>query len=942
MLHQYFGFTSFRVGQEEAVRSLLSQQNTLAIMPTGAGKSLIFQFAALHQKGLTLVISPLIALMKDQVDALNRRGIPATYINSALPTAEQSKRLDLLTRGSYKLVYIAPERLRSLSFLESICTQTLSMLAVDEAHCISEWGHDFRPDYLYIAEARRKLKIPLTVALTATATPMVQNEIVRLLEMPATTTRIVTGFNRPNLALEVKYTPSMEAKFRVILAMLNPLPKGATLIYAGTRRESEEVADFVREVCKVKAEHYHAGLSAEDRSNIQERFINGELSVIVATNAFGMGIDRPDVRQVIHFTLPGSLEAYYQEAGRAGRDGLPAKAVLLYEPKDRALQEYFIANSVFSLAELQLIYRALGDVGDEIWITGDELSDRTDLEQRKIKVGISNLERVSILKHLGDDGTRMLLQKEQWDLTAAQTAADRSRQHADYRKEQLSHMVTYAETSLCRRQIILKHFGDKGSAHAQTCCDNCEGKKPKVQTEIHQPELQQDTNAAQVILSAVKDLKMDIGGKRLAKILNGSTAADIVNSRYDKNVYYGKLEALSIEKIQGVINHLVEIGYLKVIGGKYPILALTPRGESAVKQKEKIVAEPPKQTKTVEVPASSSMIRDINTIVALGEAKSPSAVPALIATLRSPDGNARRLSASALGKIRDTRAVGPLLQMLAVEKKPQVRQYAVKALGSLADPRALDLLSKISEDRNEMDYTRSAAGSAISECRKAKPTSQETVNPHSVRPVPSTPPVASQSSTAPASDPITKYLSSFRPRIIKGIWRTGFALDFHSGYAGIDWNRSAIGELVYRLKYQSDHTVLPALIGFTFQLFAMHPELNQFDTIIPVPSSTPRTFQPVDAFCGALAQTCGKQLQPSIAKARQTKPQKEMHTFFQKRQNVAGAFALKSDITGRKILLVDDLFDSGATLEEITHLLLNHRAAHVNVLTLTRTIHSDE
>jgi hypothetical protein len=536
----------------------------------------------------------------------------------------------------------------------------------------------------------------------------------------------------------------------------------------------------------------------------------------------------------------------------------------------------------------------------------------------------------------------MLLQKEQWELMAAQTAAERSRQHTEYRKEQLSHMVTYAETSLCRRQIILKHFGDNGSAHAQTCCDNCEGKKPRVYGDIQQPELQQDTNAALVILCAVQQLKMSIGGKRLAKILNGSTAADIVNSRYDKNSYYGKLEALSIEKIQGVINHLVEIGYLKVIGGDYPILALTPRGEAAIKQQEKIVAEPPKQTKTVEIPACSSMIRDIGTIVALGKANSPSAVPALIATLRSPDGNARRLSASALGKVRDARAVGPLIQMLAVEKKPQVRQYAVKALGSIADPRALDVLSKISEDKNEMDYTRSAAVSAISECCKAKPLGQETINPPSVRSVPTTPPAASQSSTAPESDPITNYLSSFRPRVIKGIWRTGFALDFHSGYAGIDWNRSAIGELVYRLKYQSDPAVLPALIGFTFQLFVMHPELNLFDTIIPVPSSTPRTFQPVDAFCSALAQTCGRKLQPSIAKARQTKPQKEMHTLSQKRQNVAGAFALKSDITGRKILLIDDLFDSGATLEEITRLLMKHHAAHVNVLTLTRTIHSDE
>jgi ATP-dependent DNA helicase RecQ len=936
-LHQYFGFTSFRVGQEEAVLSLLDHQNTLAIMPTGAGKSLIFQFAALHLKGLTLVISPLIALMKDQVDTLNRRGISATYINSALPVSEQNKRISLLSRGNYKLVYIAPERLRNVSFLQSLSKQDLSLLAVDEAHCISEWGHDFRPDYLYIAEARRKFGNPLTAALTATATPKVQNDIIQLLAMPASTKRIVTGFNRPNLALEVKYTPTTEAKFRALLELLNPLPKGATLIYTGTRRTAEEVAEFIRDVCKVKAEHYHAGLSADDRSQIQEQFINGTLPVIVATNAFGMGIDRADVRQVIHYTLPGSLEAYYQEAGRAGRDGLPAKAVLLYDSEDRALHEYFIANSVVSPAELQCIYRVFGNDGDEIWITSDELSNRTGLEQVKIKVGISNLERVGILKHLGDDGIRMLIQKEHWDPTAAQQAAQRSKQHTDHRKDQLSRVVTYAETNLCRRRIILKHFGDNGSANAPICCDNCEGKKPKAGLSIPQPEIQNDRDAAQVILCAIQHMKINIGRKKLAKVLHGSTSADIVNSHYDKNSYYGRLEAISLEEIESTIDHLIETAYLKVIGGEYPILALTPRGESAIKQKEKIAPEPSKLPITIETKVNQPIIKDISRIVALGESRSPTAVPQLIATLRSQDGNARRLSASALGKIRDCSAVEPLMQLLAREQKPQVRQYAVKALGCIGDPRALNLLTKISEDENEMYYTRSAAESAILECRKAEPLKVASSNL-----VTNTASSSDLPKSIPSPDPVAAYISAFRPRVINGNWQAGFSLDFHSGYTGPNWNRSAIGDLVYRLKYQADPSVLPALIGFTCQLFAMHPELNTFDTIIPVPSSIPRTFQPVHAFCNALAQTCSKQLQTCVVKTRQTKPQKEMRTLSQKRQNVAGTFALNSDITGKKILLIDDLYDSGATLEEITQLLLRHRAARVNVLTLTRTIHSDE
>ena len=244
-------------------------------------------------------------------------GISRRHISTA--RSRKSSRLVVWNNwrgGAYRLVYIAPERLRNVPFLRSLRRQTVSLLVVDEAHCISEWGHDFRPDYLHIARARLALGEPLTVALTATATPQVQDDILRLLGLPGDTRRIVTGFNRPNLTLAVRYTSGLDAKLRVLEGLLISNKKDAAIIYAGTRRDAEEVAEFLRQVCGIDAEHYHAGLPPEVRSRIQEAFIRGAMPVVVATNAFGMGIDRPDVRQVIHYSIPGSLEAYYQEAGR--------------------------------------------------------------------------------------------------------------------------------------------------------------------------------------------------------------------------------------------------------------------------------------------------------------------------------------------------------------------------------------------------------------------------------------------------------------------------------------------------------------------------------------------------------------------------------------------------------------------------------------------------
>jgi len=893
-LRHHFGFPSFRSGQAEAVQSLLNGRHTLVVMPTGAGKSLVFQLSALLRGGLTLVVSPLISLMKDQVDALAQRGIAATYINSALPTAEQNARLRHLTQGRYRLVYVAPERLRSVPFLTALQGQQVSLMAVDEAHCISEWGHDFRPDYLHLAEARRRLGDPLTVALTATATPQVQADIVRLLGL-GEAARIVTGFNRPNLYLEVRYASGPNAKLRALSELLSHAGTGAVIVYTGTRRDAEEVAGFLWETLHRSAEYYHAGLPAEERARIQNEFMAGRLNVICATNAFGMGIDRADVRQVIHYSLPGSLEAYYQEAGRAGRDGQPAQVTLLYDPEDRALQEYFVANSALSEDDLRALYQAIRG-GGEVWLSIDDLSRSTDLHPVQIRLGLAALERAEALEHLGDEGLRMLFRKGEWRPAAIAQALARNREHLKHRFRQLEGIVRYAESNTCRRRMILQHFGDRGTAEAEQCCDNCLGvaTRPQVQKEVE--EMTPGERAALIVLDCVRRARVPVGREKLAQILHGSKAQDIRRFHHDRNPYYGRLAAVLQRDIEAVIAQLVAKGYLKMIGGEYPVLALTPRGENALRQKEAIALRLPKSFAPEAVQRAKEKQQAGGTVAWTAKLLAEGLGIEAIAqrrglTVGTIYGHCARLIERGLLEVERVVPAGVQAQI----------QAAIEQAG------AVNSLSAI------------------------KALLPETIDYGMIRCV---------LAAAPA-DPVTAFLSSPHPRPLKGNWQVGFALDFHSSFRGAEWKRSPIGDLVYRLKYQDDRSVLPLLVEHTLALFAAHPEMTDFELIVPVPPSTPRPFDPLEAYCRALAEAVDKPVKNCLVKTRQTRPQKEMKTLAQKRANVAGAFAVQGEMAGGRILLVDDLCDSGATLEEVTRLLLRRGARQVNALTWTRTIHVD-
>ena len=379
-LREHFGFEDFREGQREVVGAILEGHDTVVVMPTGGGKSLCYQLPALMREGATLVVSPLIALMKDQVDALQARGLPATFINSSIDFEEQKARVGGVRQGRYKLVYVAPERFRSAHFVEALQRAQVSLIAVDEAHCISQWGHDFRPDYLRLQSFIEQIGRPQTVALTATATPYVRADIIEQLHL-RDPRAFVSGFDRPNLSINVVHTQKEREKIAHIKSLVAAYPGGSGIIYSSTRKSVEQVAQRLKEA-RLPVVAYHAGMDDSERVRAQEDFMSGRVQMIVATNAFGMGIDKSDIRFVVHYHLPGSIEAYYQEIGRAGRDGLQSRCVLLFNYADKRTQDYFIEGSYPPPDVIARVYEALVGTGQH----------RIELSTREIaaRAGIRN------------------------------------------------------------------------------------------------------------------------------------------------------------------------------------------------------------------------------------------------------------------------------------------------------------------------------------------------------------------------------------------------------------------------------------------------------------------------------------------------------------------------------------------------------------------------
>ena len=461
-----FGFERLRAGQEEIIAALLGGSDCLAVMPTGSGKSAIYQIAGSMMPGVTLVVSPLIALQKDQVDSINEQAAhEAVLVNSTLGAAKAREVLDRVEEGDSKFIFLAPEQLHKRETIEKLERAEVSLFVIDEAHCISEWGHDFRPDYLDLGCVIERLNQPVVLAMTATASSQVREEIAGRLKLRDP--RIfVRGFDRPNIYLRVDHFKTKEEKFEKLLSRVNWADKPG-IVYVATRKTAEEIMSELAEA-GVKALFYHGGLKASERHEMQEQFMNGEAEVMVATNAFGMGIDKADVRFVYHFDVSSSLDSYYQEIGRAGRDGEKAEAVLFFRREDMGVQKFHCGEGKIEVKDIQRVANAIAEQEGPVEL--ESISTQADLSERKLSSVVHRLEDVGAVEILPSGEVELSQDVNAFEAVHAAVAVQEQRK--EMKQERLCHMQEYADLSTCRREHLLRYFGDDFTGPCHNC-DNC-------------------------------------------------------------------------------------------------------------------------------------------------------------------------------------------------------------------------------------------------------------------------------------------------------------------------------------------------------------------------------------------------------------------------------------------------------------------------------------
>ena len=616
-LEKYFGFREFLDAQEEVITTILNGDDALVVMPTGGGKSLCYQLPALMMDGVTIVVSPLIALMKDQVDALERRGIKAALINSTLSLAEQQSRIRAMAAGEYKLVYIAPERFRSRAFLDALGRATIALFAVDEAHCISAWGHDFRPDYFRLGSVIEKLGRPQVAAFTATATPEVRQDILVQLGLQEPR-EFVAGFSRPNLRLSVHQVEREAAKYDRLRTLIDEQKTG--IIYCATRKRVEAVHATLMG-WGAKAIAYHGGLSDAERDLAQDQFISRKYDVAVATNAFGMGIDRSDIRFVAHFEVPGSLEAYYQEAGRAGRDGEPSVCELYFNYADTRVQDFFIEGSNPSRPVIQEIYHVLRNAADaqgEVALPIQAIAERLQTEGAAnngmaVSAALSVLHRADYLDRFDlpgqrTRGTRIThpqikpheLQLD-WDALAEKERRDRSK---------LKMMVEFVYARQCRQETLLRYFGEKEPDRCGNCdiCSDQARYGRRAGTEEETLTVRKALSGVARMSNRTADGWQGRFGKgKIVQALLGSRTREVLDARLDQLSTYGLLRDLGVSYLNELFRELQSVGLISqnrhvgFNGKEYQTLTLSNFGDQAMRGQVEFELSWPESTGRAQV-----------------------------------------------------------------------------------------------------------------------------------------------------------------------------------------------------------------------------------------------------------------------------------------------------------------------------------------------------
>ena len=683
-LKELFTFSAFRPGQKEVITRLLNHQHTLAILPTGSGKSLCYQLAAQLLPGTTIVISPLIALMQDQVDAMRQKGFQnVTFLSSTLGGTEIANRYSQMAQNAFKLIYIAPERCDAPRFQQFLRSASVDLIVIDEAHCISSWGHDFRPHYRKLSKRIPEWKKATVLALTATATKEVQQDIVSTLGLSMG--RVIGDFDRPNLRFEVITLDTTEEKNRMLLKLLQN-DAGCSIVYTSTRKEARAVYELLQQQNR-RVVLYHAGLKSQERLTAQHDFLQNRAQIIVATVAFGMGIDKSDIRRIIHYNIPGSLEGYYQEAGRAGRDAHPSLCTLLYSQKDVRIQRFFIDQSFPEAEQTYALYGRLRQT-HPVPVAVSELAMETNIPETTVNAALQVLyeqEWVGVTADGRYGLSRPEVERPEINFEPMQIR--RARDNARLKK-----MIAYTGQHLCRRAHILTYFGQQFRPPCNNCdvCKTASKQNVAIGTSGSSEATAESNRVARSILKSVAEFGGRYGRTLIGDVFAGSKRKKIFETGLDRSSAYGLLVPYKAAQIHAWIDELIAHELLFSTAEEYPRLKLTSHGIAAIKSEEFIALSgfkrPALKTPPTIQGSSTEDMEDLRLQIELYRQGGPRPdIEHLLKVLRNPHGVTQALVAltiQAVASIQMSAAI-PFLEKILSSPDSNLIASACEALGKL-------------------------------------------------------------------------------------------------------------------------------------------------------------------------------------------------------------------------------------------------------------------